>query len=194
MTSPAPTPGAVGDSTYRTDGLWSHTGSLLIRTLPTEKALVVVGGDVTLPVGCINTYELAVGAAQAMEAYYAQKVAYSLPVGNVWRESPIQATGVFEGFIVRVEFNFPVMCANKGQRLMWGVMVDGVLTAIGAIGGLDAPENGFMGMAVGTYYVDPRNDPLGAGSHRVGIALNGPTGSQILNAVASTLFLTEQKR
>ena len=194
MTSPAPTPGAVGDGTYRTDGLWSHTGTLFIRSQPSMQALTVINGKVTLPVGSINTYELAVGAAQAMEAHYAQKVAYSLPVSNAWRESPVQATGTFEGFLTRVEFNFPVECATKGQRLLWGVMVDGVLLSVGAIGGLDAPEAGYMGMAVGTYYVDPANDPLGAGSHRIGMALFGPAGSQILNAVTSTLWLTEQKR
>lgn len=166
-----------------TAGLWTHRGKF-----------VVASGPVELPVGSINTYEIAVGACQAMEGYYAQAINWTLPVTNVWTESPIQATGTFEGFVVRVEFNFGLSCPTKGQRVLWGVMIDGGMTAIGAIGGMDAPEMNYAVMATGTYYVDPANDPINAGPHRIGMALYGPSGAALLGGIHSTLFLTEQKR
>jgi len=45
-------------------------------------------------------------------------------------------------------------------------------------------------MAVGIYYYQPP----GPGVGRLGLGLHGPSGSQILDGLPSTFYVTEQKR
>jgi len=79
-------------------------------------------------------------------------------------------------------------CPTKGQRIVWGIMLNGA-NPDQALGALDAPENNFGMMASGTYYV-----PSQPGSGRIGFGLYGPAGTQIYAALPSTLYLTEQRR
>jgi len=151
----------------QTAGLWTHNGKL-----------VVLGGPVVLPTGTV----------QERVGTYAQLVAYTLPTSNVWTETPVQAMATFEGGLVRIEFNVFLGCPTKGQRIVWGIMLDGA-NPDQALGALDAPENNFGMMASGTYYV-----PSTPGSGRIGFGLYGPAGTQIYAALPSTLYLTEQRR
>jgi hypothetical protein len=176
----------------RSDGVWVHTGSLLVRsTLRLEPPVQPPGASASLvlPDGSITTPMLAPNAAQQLVASYAQATSFSIPQTSVWVESPVQVTVTFGGYQVRTEFNVPVVCATKGQRVAWGIMVDGAAPGLGAIGALDSPENNYGMMAVGIYYFIPP-----AGTHRLAFGLYGPAGSNIPNSLPSTLYINEQRR
>jgi hypothetical protein len=162
----------------RTDGLWTHTGKF-----------VVLGGPVELPPGSISTDEITPGAVQEQIGSFVQTIAWTLPTSNVWTETPIQLTVPTSGAQLRIEFNVLLGCPTKGQRIFWGIMVDGAAPVL-AVGALDSPENNFGMMAVGTYYAAPRPPA----TYRMAFGVYGPSGSQIFNALASTMYLTEQKR
>jgi hypothetical protein len=162
---------------HRTDGLWTHTGKL-----------VVSGGTVDFPAGSISTQEIAAGAVQQLLGSYAQLTTFSLSQANVWTETPAQMTVMFGGYLVRVEFAFVVSCPTKGQRVVWGIMVDGAAPLV-TLGGMDAPEANYGAMASGCYYLTPS-----AASHRVAIGLYGPVGAALVGNIAATLYVTEQKR
>lgn len=158
-----------------TDGLWTHLGKMVLKS-------------VVLPAASVDTNALAPQAAQQMIGSYVQTVSWTLPASNTWTETPIQADLVSSGSPTRIEFNVLLGCPTKGQRIFWGIMVNGAAPA-GPLGGMDCPENNYGMMAVGVYYVTPQ-----AGSGRIGLGLYGPSGSQIFNAFPSTLYVTEQKR
>jgi hypothetical protein len=175
----------------RTDGYWLHTGTLAVRSSlellpPTQPP--GASATLVLPDGIITTPMIAPNAVQELIGSYVASVMYTLPVENVWTESPIQTTVTYSGAQVRVDFAFGVICTVKGQRMVWGIMVDGAApTAL--LGALDAPEANYGSMASGTYYINPS-----PGSHRVAIGLYGPAGSSLASNITSTLYLTEQKR
>jgi hypothetical protein len=168
---------SIQGNEYRTDGLWTHTGKL-----------VVSGGTVDLPVGSIATDEIAPGAVQQLLGSYAQLTTFSLGQASVWTETPAQVTVTFGGYLVRVDFAFALSCPTKGQRVVWGIMVDGAAPLV-TLGGMDAPEANYGAMAVGTYYFTPS-----AASHRIAIGLYGPVGAALVSTIATTLYVTEQKR
>jgi hypothetical protein len=168
---------SIQGTEYRTDGLWTHTGKL-----------VVAGGAVELPAGSIATDEIAPGACQQLLGSYVQLVSFSLSSTNVWTETPAQVTVTFGGYLVRIDFAFAVTCPTKGQHVAWGIMVDGAAPST-ILGALDAPEANYGSMAVGTYYFTPS-----AASHRIAIGLYGPSGAALASSIATTLYVTEQKR
>ena len=119
---------------------------------------------------------------------YVGALSWTLGASSVWTETPIQTTVALSGVRTRIEFGTMIGCPTKGQRVFWTIMIDGnppVGTA--ALGAADAPENNYGLMASGTYYITPA-----AGSRRVALALYGPSGAQLFNVIASTLYLTEQ--
>jgi hypothetical protein len=158
-----------------TDGVWTHLGKMVLKS-------------VVLPAASVDTNALVPSAAQQMIGSYVQTVGWTLPSSNVWTETPIQASLVSSGSPTRIEFNVLVGCPTKGQRIFWGIMVNGVAPSV-PLGAMDCPENNFGTMAVGVYYVTPQ-----AGAGRIGLGLYGPSGSQIFSAFPSTLYVTEQKR
>lgn len=175
-----------------TDGVWKHTGKFIVRSdlellAPDQPAGQTA--TLVLPNGVITTPMLAPNAAQEQIGSYAQLVTWTLPQSNVWTETPIQVTLAFSGVRTRIEFNVLLSCPTKGQRIFYAIMVDGVAPAGAAAGALDAPENGYAMMAAGTYYFTPA-----AGTRRFAFGVYGPSGSQIFNVIASTLYVTEQKR
>jgi hypothetical protein len=154
----------------RTDGLWTHAGKLVL-------------GNGMLDGAC-----LVAGSVQQLIGSYATGTAYTLGVTSVWTETPVQVTATCSGAQCRIEFNVLLGCPTKGARIIWGLMLDGAPPAIN-LGAVDAPEANYGLMASGCYYYTPA-----AGSHRFGFGIYGPSGSQIFNAIASTLYVTEQKR
>ena len=164
-----------------TDGLWVHTGVLWVK------------GDVRFPDGSIGTTEIATGAVQQQLGSFVAAANWTLPQSFVWTETPIQVTctPTTAGSLLRVEWNFIVVCPTKGQRVYWTVMSDGSMVAGAALGGMDSPENNFAMMAYGCYYYTPQ--AIGT-SRRLAIGLSGPSGTLIPNAIYSTMFVTEQKR
>lgn len=176
---------------YRTDGLLDHTGRLIVRNIIELQPDIFGKSDLILPPGTIVTADIAPNAVQQMIGQYVATLSWTLPTSSVWTETPIGTTGVVSqtGVDLRVEFSFPVVCTTKGQRIFWGVFVDGTFSGF-ALGALDAPENNYGMMATGTYYVlHP-----GAGSHRIAMGINGPSGSTIPSAVYCSFYVTEQKR
>lgn len=163
---------------YITDGIRLHTGPFIIR-----------GGPVTLPPASITTEMLVPEAAEAAIGTYAQLVAWTNPTSGVWAETPVQVTLNFTGVRVRIEFNVLMSCPTKGQRIYYAMMVDGAPPNNIALGALDAPENGYVMMASGTYYYTPAQ-----GTRRFAFGVNGPASSQIHNVIVSTLYVTEQRR
>jgi hypothetical protein len=175
----------------RTDGIWTHTGTLIVRSaLELQPPSQPTGGlaSLILPDGSITTPMLAPNAVQELIGSYVALTTFTVTPGNTWLETPAQVSVTLSGARVRCEFTFAAICQTKGQHLAWGIMVDGNAPAV-VLGGVDAPENGFASMANGTYYFVPA-----PGTHRVSIGLNGPNNSSIANNVAMTLYLTEQKR
>ena len=155
--------------------------------------LVLPAGSVTsdmLAPGAVTTAKIAADATQHLIGSYAQAVSWTLPGTNVWTETPIQCMCQFSGAVTRVEFSFLIGCPTKGARIYWVVMVDGTNLSTAALGGLDAPEANFGAMCSGTFYA---TSPT-AGYHRVGVAVYGPSGSQLFDSIWSTLYVTEQKR
>lgn len=178
----------------RTDGVWQHTGKLTVKSaleLVAPEAPPGTPASLVLPNGIITTPMLAPGAAQQLIGSFAQTVSWLLPQSNVWTETPIQVNCLFSGVPTRFTLNLLLGCPTKGQRVAWDLMIDGVRQTSAALGALDSPENNYGSMATGTYYVP--NMPA-AGTHRVGVALYGPSGSQIFNAIWSTLYVTEERR
>jgi hypothetical protein len=171
-----------------TDGLWVHTGRLIVRSTlelqPPEGGLA----ELILPDSTITTRMLAPQACQQMLDSFVQLVSFSVPQTGVWVETPARVDVVFDGSPVRIEFTFAVSCPTKGQHVAWGIMADGADPLV-ILGGLDAPEASFGSMAAGCYYLQPA-----AGAHRLGIGLRGPSGTLMSNTVATTLYVTEQKR
>lgn len=174
--------------TAHTDGVWVHTGTLVVRS---ALELQPSGGTASLilPDGIITTPMLAPNAAQEQIGSYAQLLSWTLPQAGVWTETPIQVTLHFSGVRTRIEFNVLMSCPVKGQRVFYAIMVDGTAPVNGALGALDAPENGYAMMAAGTYYFTPA-----VGTRRFAFGVNGPAGVQIFNVITSTLYVTEQKR
>ena len=176
----------VNGREHKTDGLWTHTGRL-----------VVTQGPVDLPDGSIGLAELIPGAATALVGSYQQALSWTVPTPNTWNETPIQIFGGFTGAVVRFSLNFLVSCPTKGQRVLWDIMLDGVRGSDPALGAADAPENAFAVSASGTYYALPSTlklVPPTPGSHRASIALYGPSGTQIMPDIWSTLYVTEERR
>jgi hypothetical protein len=163
----------------QTAGLWTHNGKFVVK-----------GGPVDLPPGSIPTGEIAPNAIQERIGMYAQLVSWTLPTTGVWTETPVQVTAALTGALLRIEFNVLLSCPLKGHRIFYAIMVDGNAPTQSALGALDSPENAYAMMASGTVYVDP----VGSGSHRFAFGVAGPAGSQIYNVIASTLYLTEQRR
>lgn len=179
---------------YRTDGLLDHSGKLIVRNVIELQPDIFGKSDLVLPPGTITTPDIAQYAVQDLVGRYASLLSYTLPSSSTWTETPIQANCTFLGQgASRVEFNFAVICPTKGQRVFWGVFADGSLaTGSGqALGVADAPENSYAMMAYGQYYIYPTAP---AGTHRIGVGLYGPSGTQIPNLIYSTLYVTEQKR
>lgn len=164
-----------------TDGLWNHLGKLIVGNL-------VVTRTVSLPTGAVTEDMLAPGAASAQIGSFAQGIAWTLPQSNVWTETPVAVTGTGQGLLTRVEFTMLLGCPTKGQRVFWGLMLDGAPPER-VLGAADAPENNYGMMASGTYYAT--SSP---GMHRLAIGLYGPAGTQIFGAVPSALYVTEQRR
>jgi len=135
------------------------------------------GGKVSMPAG----------TCQQLIGSYVQSIGWTLPQSSVWTESPIQVTPTFTGAQVRLEFNVMLGCPTKGQRVFWGIFVDGAL-ASGVLGAEDAPEANYGIMSNGTWYWSPA-----AGTHRIGYGLYGPAGSQIVNSIVHGMYLTEQR-
>jgi hypothetical protein len=125
---------------------------------------------------------------QLIGSYTALPPSFSLGTAGTWIETPIAVTATFSGVRVRIEFAFGVTCPTKGQRVSWGVMLDGAPPLV-TLGGMDAPEANYGAMASGTYYLSPS-----AASHRFGVGLSGPIGAALVTNVAATLYVTEQKR
>jgi len=175
-------PASTG-SELHTDGLRTHTGVFVID------GDLTVTRSLTLPPASITTDELAPYAAQQLAGSFVDFVSWTLPQAYVWLESPIQVSLALSGAPIRIEFNVPLSCATKGQHLMWGITNNGTLIGQ-ALGAIDAPEADFGMMAVGIYYYLP----TGPGAGRLGLGLHGPAGSQILDGLPSTFYVTEQKR
>jgi len=173
----------------RTDGLWTHTGKFVVRSTLELDPDITGGAHLVVPNGTITTAMLANQACQQLIGSFVDYVAWTLPQAYVWLESPIQVTLSLSGAPIRVEFNVPLSCATKGQHLMWGITTNGALIGQ-ALGAIDAPEADFGMMAVGIYYYQPP----GPGVGRLGLGLHGPSGSQILDGLPSTFYVTEQKR
>jgi len=150
----------------------------------------LVGGPLnfTPAANSIPTSAIQADAVEQLSASYVQQLAWSLPLTNVWTETPAQVTVTFGGNRVRIEFAFVLTCPTKGARVIWGIMLDGAAPLI-ALGGLDAPEANYGAMANGCYYMIPS-----ASTHRLGIGLYGPSGSAIVGQAATTFYVTEQKR
>jgi hypothetical protein len=177
----------------RTDGYWVHTGKLVVRSaLELQPPEQPPGGtaSLVLPDGIITTPMIAQNAVQEQIGSFAQLVSFTLTQTNVWTETPVQVTATVDVVRTRIEFNVLIGSPTKGQRVLWGIMVDGSAPGQGALGGVDTPENNYGSMAVGTYYFTPST----AASHRFAFGLYGPAGAQIFNAFASTLYVTQQKR
>ena len=179
---------------YRSDGVWRHTGKLIVASnlelYPPEQP-PGQSATLVLPNGIITTPMLAPNAAQQLIGSCVQVVGWTLPQTNVWTETPIQAQCTFSGASpVRVEFAFAVGCPTKGQRVFWSFFLDGSVATGASLGALDAPEANYGSMATGCYYMT--SPPLG--SHRVAVGLYGPAGAQIGSSIYSTLYVTEQKR
>jgi hypothetical protein len=175
----------------RTDGYWMHTGKLVVRSVlelqPPEQP---PGGtaSLVLPNGVITTPMIAPQACQELIGSYVQLVSFTLSQTNVWTETPIQVNVTFGGNRVRIEFAFAVSCPTKGQHVAWGIMLDGANPLV-ILGALDAPEANYGAMASGCYYLTPS-----ATSHRLAIGLYGPSGAALVNTIAATFYVTEQKR
>jgi len=169
---------------YATDGIRMHRGPFILRGDFNQEL-----GDFNVPPASITTDMLTIGAAQQLVGSFVQSVAWTLPTSNAWIESPIQVTLTLSGAPMRIEFNVPLSCATKGHHLVWGVTLNGALIGQ-ALGAIDAPEANFGMMAVGIYYYDPP----GPGTGRLGLGLYGPSGSQILDGLPSTFYVTEQRR
>jgi hypothetical protein len=175
-------------SDRRTDGYWRHTGKFVVT--PTLELESPAGGTASLilPDGTVTTAMIAPQACQQLLGSYVQLASFTLSSSNVWTETPAQVTVTFGGNPVRIEFTFAVSCPTKGQRVAWGIMADGADPLV-VLGGLDAPEANYGAMAGGCYYLTPS-----AATHRFGIGLRGPSGAALVNNVATTLYVTEQKR
>ena len=179
---------------HRTDGVWRHTGKLIVASnlelYPPEQP-PGQSATLVLPNGIITTPMLAPNAVQQLIGYYFAATTWTLPQTNVWTETPIQVNCTFSGVSpVRLEFNFSVTCPTKGQRLYWGFFLDGSLGTGIALGVADAPENGYLMSCTGTYY--SLTPPTG--THRVAMGLYGPTGAALSSQLADSLYVTEQKR
>ena len=147
------------------------------------------GGQLFLPPNCVDTSQIRANAVQQLIGSYVQAISWTIPAGGAWYETPMQINATLSGAIVRVEFNFLVACPTKGGRTYWTFMQDGT-PVVGSLGGVDAPEANYGCMAIGQYYWT--SPPTGA--HRISMALNAPAGTQLISAIYSTLYLTEQKR
>jgi len=172
----------------QTDGYWSHTGKFVVSPTLVLQSGADGSASLVLPDGAITTQMIVPQACQQMIGSYVQLLSFTLAQSSVWTETPAQVTVSFGGNPVRVEFGFAVSCTVKGQHVGWGIMVDGAVPLV-TLGGLDAPEANFGSMANGCFYVQPS-----ASTHRIAIGLIGPAGSSIPNNVATTLYITEQKR
>jgi hypothetical protein len=174
-----------------TDGYWLHSGKLVVRSaLELQPPEQPPGGtaSLVLPNGVITTPMLAAQACQQLLGSYVQLTTFTLSSTSTWTETPAQVNVTFGGNLVRIEFAFGAFCPIKGQRVAWGIMVDGAAPLV-TLGGLDAPEANYGSMAAGCYYLTPS-----ASSHRIGIGLFGPSGAGLISNLATTLYVTEQKR
>jgi hypothetical protein len=147
-----------------------------------------VDGNVDLPANSIQTSEISAGACQQMIGSYAAGLSWSLASASVWTETPVQANCTFTGALARFEFNVLLSCPTKASRTFWSIMIDGAQPPYSA-GAADAPENNYAFMADGVFYATPA-----AGTRRVSFAVYGIVGVQIYNSIASTLYVTEQRR
>jgi hypothetical protein len=157
----------------KTDGLWTHLGNMLLRTLTvTDKA--------TLPAG----------TAQALIAQYSAIPAWSTAAAP-WVETPVQATGVCTGAGAVLRIEYSVAWTHSGAIgagvAYWGVGVDGGVN-IGQIYMHTIGAN-FGQSASAVWYTSAP-----AGTHRFSVFTGAVGGTITFNAgITQSLYVTEQR-
>jgi len=163
---------ALNGREQKTDGLWSHLGSLLLNTL-------TVTGRASLPAG----------SAQALVGNWYAASGQTIPTAAAWYESEIRANYTIQSSpLVRFEFCITLNSTNVGSVIYVGLGIDDVLTwaSIGVVG---FPAAGLPQMVSGFMY--HQGHPLGA--HHANIWLYTNSAGKLDAGANSGLWVTEQR-
>jgi hypothetical protein len=156
----------------KTDGLWTHLGNMLLRTLTvTDKA--------TLPAG----------TAQALTGSYRQNVTFNAPFNNNWYESPASASVTMTGApLVRLEACGTVGGNTAGMLIYVGFGLDGAVILPSQTVCMPPTANALVPFSIIGYWGQM------TGEHRFAIFVytNSGTGG-LYSGSFTSLYVTEQR-
>lgn len=165
----------------RTDGLWSHLGTIVTNAL-------TVSGVLSLPAGSITTPAIAANSVQQLIGSFAGAGGWSTSTPAAWNESAVQATVTCTGAPCRIEFCISIFANTATAYSRVAIGMDGGILA--ALLTNHYPTANMLQALSCTYYVTPA-----AGVHRFGVFILPNTGIMTLDAgTTHTLYVTEQKR
>jgi hypothetical protein len=150
--------------------------------------LLLQGGALVLPAGSIGTAALATGAVQQQLGQYAQAPSFATSVIN-WVTTPVSVQFTTAGGLLRLEASMPLYHSVAGAGFYVGYTLDGVIQS--SLAYYNSPGVNYTINFGVTWYAQPT-----AGLHTFAMAVYMATaGTLTINtAVASTLYVTEQKR
>jgi hypothetical protein len=161
-----------------TDGLWTHKGKWQVR------------GDVVLPLGVIDTSELAANSATQLTGQYFSTPTFSSTSVGAWLATPVSSGSIAcSGARVRVVSSGTAYHSVAGASVLLGLMIDGVATY--SMLAFYAPGPSYMVPFCFEVYHVPA-----AGNHTYTLMLNsgGAGTAGLFGNVFHTLYVTEEKR
>lgn len=152
-------------------------------------AVQTPGGTLTLPAGSITTAAIATGAVQQQLGQYVAGPSFSTTVVGSWIATPVSVQFTTAGGLLRLEASMALYHSVGGAGFYVGYVLDGAIQS-GLAYYISPGVNYTVNFGM-TWYAQPT-----AGLHTIAMAVyNATAGTLVINAaVASTLYVTEQKR
>lgn len=161
-----------------TDGLWTHKGKWQVR------------GDVVLPLGVIDTSELAANSATQLTGQYFSTPTFSSTSVGAWLATPVSSGSIAcSGARCRIVCSGSLSHSVAGTPSYAGLMIDAVPTY--NMIGVTAPGASYAVPFCFEVYTVPA-----AGNHTYTLMLqSGGAGTiGLLGSIYHTLYVTEEKR
>jgi len=173
----------------RTDGLWLHTGRLIVRGGPVDLPDGAIG-TAELADGAVTTAKLATNAAQQLIGQYQAVPTFTTTTVGVWTVTTVSTGSIAcSGARCRIVCSGTAFHSVAGTQVTLGLMVDAVATY--SMLAFAAPGvNYVVPFCFEVYHVPA------AGNHTFALMLNnGATGTAgLFGNVFHTLFVSEEKR
>ena len=164
----------------RSDGLWVHTGRLIVRQ-----------GPVDLPVGSIDTVEIAANAVQQVLGSFASGATWSTTAVSAWVGTTVAVSATCGGGLVRVEFTAVFVHTAANSPFAYGLGLDSTTTPFIYWWSQSAANSNGLHTVAGIAYTTPT-----ATAHTFTLlAFNTIAGTlSLYGSGYQSLYVTEQKR